>query len=195
MEFAEVVRRRRMWRNFTEDPIDPDALERILAVAVRAPSAGFSQGWGFLALTEEADRARFWDIEWPADERDGPHTTVMKAPALVIPFSNKHVYLDRYAEPDKGWTDRDEGHWPVPFWHIDTGFAAMLMMLAAVDEGLGTLFFGVRQAAAVRKAFGIPDAFTPIGALAIGHPAADTPSPSLQRGRKPVDEVVHRGRW
>ena len=190
-----MVRKRRMWRNFEERAIPDAALERILECAVHAPSAGFSQGWGFLVLTHQDDRARFWDIEWPPEQRSGPHASVMNAPVIIVPMSSKQAYLDRYAEPDKGWTDRDESRWPVPFWDIDTGFASMLMLLAAVDEGLGALFFGVRNVDGVRETFGVPLAHRPIGAIAVGYPARDTPSPSLKRGRRSVEEVVHRGRW
>ncbi len=68
---------------------------------------------------------------------------MMTAPVLVVTLSCKDAYLERYAEPDKGWTDRDEARWPVPYWHTDTAMAAMLMLLTAVDEGLAACFFGV----------------------------------------------------
>ncbi|NUO59642.1 MAG: nitroreductase family protein, partial [Hamadaea sp.] len=51
MEFADVVRRRRMVRQFEDRPLAPEVVERILATALRAPSAGFAQGWEFLVLT------------------------------------------------------------------------------------------------------------------------------------------------
>ena len=62
MDFQEVVRRRRMVRTFTGEPVPKESLERILDNAVRGPSAGFSQGQSFLLLTEPADRERFWAI-------------------------------------------------------------------------------------------------------------------------------------
>lgn len=193
MELSHAIRRRRMVRNYDPSPVAHEVVDRILRNALHAPSAGFSQGWGFLVLTEPAERRRFWDIEWPQAERSGPHTGTMRAPVVVVPMSNKDVYLDRYAEADKGWVDRDEGRWPVPFWDIDTGMASMLILLSAVDEGLGALFFGVRRVSEVREAFGIPETLKPIGAIAMGHPAPDTPSPSLQRGRK--TDVIRYGRW
>ena len=63
----------------------------------------------------------------------------------------------------------------------------MAMLLTAVDEGLGALFFGIfeRAGRTLRAAFGIPDDFHPIGAVALGWPAPDEPSPSLRRGRRP----------
>ena len=198
MEFQDVVRRRRMVRNFDSRPLPAAVVERLLDNAVRAPSAGFSQGWGFLVLTEAADRELFWSTAFAGGDRssfrwDG----LFRAPVIVVPCSNKRVYLERYAEGDKGWTDMDEGRWPVPYWDIDTGFASMLMLLTAVDEGLGALFFGIlpHRIAGFRAAFGVPDDFTPIGAIAVGYPVPDEPSPSLKRGRRPVSEVAHRGRW
>ncbi len=149
-------------------------------------------------LSGPDETVAFWDATFPRDRRDFAYPGLFDAPVIVVPCSNESAYLDRYAEPDKGWTDRDPGRWPVPYWHIDTGFAAMQLQLAVVNEGLGCLFFGIfgERIAAVRAVFGIPDEFMPIGAIAIGHPAGDdAPSPSLRRGHKPVDEVIHFGRW
>ncbi|WP_084960068.1 nitroreductase family protein [Thermoactinospora rubra] len=198
MEFQEVVRRRRMVRNYDPDrPVPPEVRERILANALHAPSAGFSQGWAFLVLEEPADIARFWELS--AEDPDDPWGKgLRRAPLLIIPMSCKRAYLERYAAPDKGWTDMDESRWPVPYWHIDTGFASLLMLLTAVDEGLGACFFGIPpgdRTTKVKAAFGVPDDYTPIGVVSIGYRAHDKPSPSLKRGRRPVEEVVHRGAW
>jgi nitroreductase len=200
MEFSEVVRRRRMVRNYDPDrPVPPEAVDRLLELAIRAPSAGFSQGWGFLVLTEPADRARFWEVTTPeAADRESPWLAgLTRAPVLVVPHANKGAYLDRYAEPDKGWTDRDEAHWPAPYWDIDTGFASLMMLLGAVDAGLAACFFGIppERTGHYREAFGVPPAYSPIGAISIGYPAPDRRSPSLRRGRRQVAEVAHRGRW
>ena len=198
MEFQEVVRRRRMVRNYEDRPLPDGALDRILDNAVRAPSAGFSQGWAFLVLEGRGETNRFWDATFPGPERDGfAYPGLFQAPAIVVPLSHKDAYLDRYAEPDKGWTDRDERRWPVPYWHIDTGMAALLILQTAVDLGLGALFFGIfpSRLDRFREAFDVPEAYTPIGAITIGHPAPDRPSPSLSRGRRPSAQVVHRGRW
>ncbi len=119
------------------------------------------------------------------------------APVIVVAHSNKSIYLDRYAAADKGWTDRDENRWPVPYWDIDTGMASLMMMLGAVDSGLATCFFGIPPAkmGTYRAAFDVPAEYTPIGALSIGYAAPDRKSPSLKRGRRQIAEVVHRGRW
>jgi nitroreductase len=116
---------------------------------------------------------------------------------MIVCCSEKDVALDRYSLPDKDWTDRSESHWPVPYWDIDTAMAAMIVLLTAVDLGLGALFFGIFRMKEVKEAFGIPERVTPIGAIAIGWPKAkDRPSPSLKIvGRRPAEQIVHWGRW
>lgn len=200
MEFQEVLRRRRMVRNF--DPtraIDAATRERILANALRAPSAGFSQGFDFLVCESEAERELFWGATTASTDSppDNWLQGMRRAPLIIVALSDRDAYLDRYAEADKGWTDRDEARWPVPYWHIDTGFAALLMLLTAVDSGLGACFFGIppEQVPPFRDAFGVPEGLMPIGAVAIGYAQPDRPSPSLQRGRRSIESAVHRGHW
>jgi nitroreductase len=197
MELREAIRRRRMVRNFEDRPVPPEALERILDHARRAPSAGHTQGFAFLALVGPEQVGRFWDCTFPEERRAGFRWPgLFRAPVIIIPCASKEAYLDRYAEDDKGWTDRDEARWPVPYWDIDCGMATMAMLLTAVDEGLGALFFGIFDGLGeLRSAFGIPDGFHPIGAVAVGWPAPDEPSPSLRRGRRAENEVIHHGHW
>lgn len=185
-----------MVRNFSDRPVPPQIIDLILSNALHAPSAGYTQGWEFLVLVGPEETASFWDATFPAADRESFRWKgLFAAPVIVVPLASMDAYLDRYAEPDKGWSDRDPDRWPVPYWHIDTGFAALLMLLTAVDAGLGALFFGIFEPARFRSAFRIPESLTPIGAIAIGYPAPDEPSPSLRRGRRPLDEVVHRGKW
>ena len=201
MEFADVVRRRRMVRRFDPDrPVPQAALEAVLYAAQRAPSARFSQGWDFVVLVEDDDRARFWAATRDPDSAappDGWLGGVSAAPVLVLCLSDPDTYLDRYAEPDKGWDDRDPGRWPVPYWDVDTGMAAMLMLLAAVDQGLGALFFGVPapRHGAVREAHGIPGNRRLVGVVALGHELRRTGGSSRTRPRRATTEVVHRGRF
>ncbi len=199
MEFDEVIRRRRMVRGYDPDrPLPPELVDKIVRHGLRAPSAGFSQGWSFLVLTEPADRELYWSVTAsPEFEADGWLDRMRTAPLIVVALSNKSAYLDRYAEKDKGWADRDENRWPVPYWDIDTGFAALLMHLTAVNEGLGSCFFGIPPVRIpdFMAAFGVPAEFNPVGVLTVGYRGTDKRSPSLKRGHRPVDDVVHHGRW
>ncbi len=197
MEFQDVVRKRKMVRSFEDRPIPRDVVDRILANAQRAPSAGFSQGWAFLALEGPEQTARYCDALWPPERRaQFGWNDMFKAPLLVVCLSNKGQYLARYAEPDKGWTDMDEKRWPVPYWDIDTGMAALLVLMTAVDAGLGAVFFGVTDQAKFRATFSVPDELTAIGTIAIGYAKShDRPSPSLRRGHRPAEQVIHKGNW
>jgi nitroreductase len=203
VEFAEVLKKRRMVRAYTDELVAPDVRERILAAANRAPSAGFSQGYALMTLEGRDQLGPFWELlaRYHADQSNaGPSfEPVTKAPLVVVPLSCKDIYLDRYARDDKGWTDRDEARWPVPYWDIDTGFTALLMLLAAVDEGLGALFLGIPpvQIPEFRDLYGVPDTYLPIGAVAIGHPDRDSDQGGSSRvlKRRTLDDLVHRGHW
>ncbi len=202
MEFQQVVDRRRMVRNYAERPVDPGAVQRALRNATRAPSAGFTQGWAFVLLDEPGDVRRYWEATTDARQLAEPDSWLagmLRAPVVVIPCSSKAAYLDRYAAADKGWSDRDEARWPMPFWHMDTAMASLLILQTVVDEGLGGLFFGIPadRVDAVREAFAIPASHEPIGAVTIGHLADDTGAPGSpsRRPRVPLDDLVHRGGW
>ena len=191
-----------MVRNYSTEPVDTAAVERILTNALHAPSAGFTQGWAFLLLDDPADVERFWAASTPPDAGEEPDSWLRgmrTAPVVIVPLSNKAAYIGRYAEADKGWTDRAEARWPVPYWHMDVAMAALLMLLTAVDDGLGACFFGIptSRVEPFREAFDVPGDYMPIGAITVGHRTDDlgTPGSAATRSRKPVEEVVHRGRW
>ncbi len=192
VELQDSIRTRRMVRTFDRDrPVPEEALERILRNGTRAPSAGFSQGQAWLVIQGDEDLAKFWTYGL-----DAVNESVQTAPLVIVPFSCKRVYLERYAQPDKGWTDQDEARWPVPFWHIDTGMAAMLQLLTVVDEGLGALYFGIvpPQVQPFKDAFDVPDDFTPIGAIAIGYDA-EAEKRNLKAKRRDISSMIHYGAW
>lgn len=201
MEFAEVIRRRRMVRSYTAEAVPRQLVERVLECGLRAPSAGFSQGWAFMVLEGDEQTGAFWKAtERPGSQvRSGGRLDRLRsAPVIIVPLAHKAAYLARYAEPDKIEHGLDrEAAWPAPYWDIDTAFATMAMLLAATDAGLGALFFGLfTDPDDLHEAFGVPDEYRPIGAITLGWPAPDDPpSPSLARGRRSPDDTVHFGRW
>ena len=189
-----------MVRRYADESVDPAVVDRMLGNAVHAPSAGFSQGWAFLVLDGPEDVSRFWAATGGADDEPDSWLAGMRtAPVVIVPMSHKDAYLDRYAEADKGWTDRDESRWPVPYWDIDTGMASLLILQTAVDEGLGACFFGIppSHVGSFRDAFGVPDSYMPIGAITVGHRTDDSGAKgsATKRPRRDPGEVVHRGRW
>ena len=138
MEFDEVIRKRRMVRNYTSDPVPPEALDRIVDAGLRAPSAGYSQGMGFVVVTDAATRK---SIAHLAEEEEyvasGFDPWISTAPAHIVITVSESIYRERYREPDKLGPDGEEIDWPVPYWWVDAGAAMMAVLLAAVNEGPG----------------------------------------------------------
>lgn len=202
MELAEAISRRRMTRNFTAAPVDPAELDALLAAAVRAPSAGFTQGVDLVVMTSPDARQRLWELATEASWRaGGPHAAgLLAAPVVVLPVADPGAYAERYGEPDKsrsGLAGRAASEWPVPYWVVDASFMVMHLLLGATDAGLGALFFRLhREPAIVLEGLGVPAGRVAIGAVAIGHAAPDDPPTSpAKRRRRGLDEVVHRERW
>jgi nitroreductase len=197
VQYAEVLRRRRMIRSYdAARSVPADALDAILGAALRAPSAGFTQGVSLLTLISAAEREAFWRAAAAMDSSwlRGMHT----APVLVAVWTSEEAYLDRYAEPDKGWTDRDPARWSAPYWFVDAGMASMAALLAAVDHDLGACFFGIPtdRIATVREAFGVPANQLSVGVISVGYPApAPATGSPTRRPRKNESEVIHRGTW
>lgn len=196
MEFTDVVRKRRMVRHFTPEPVAPEAIARILDLARHAPSAGFTQGQSFVVVTEPARKVAVAQL--CGEERyviRGFHPFISEAPVLIIACTSEAAYHRRYQEADKVNPDGSEIVWPVPYWHFDIGAAAMIVLLAAVREGLAAGFAGAHDLDALRALLGVPPEITPVGVIPIGHRAPDVSSPSLQRGRKADAEYIHYEQW
>jgi nitroreductase len=188
-----------MVRDFSDEPVARPLVEQLVANATRIPSAGYSQGVAFVVLTDPDQRRLFWETtsgpEWRGESESVPLT---RAPVVIVPLAYKQAYLDRYALPDKAHTPLSlEEHWPAPYWDIDTGFGVMLILLTAVELGLGALFFAIFQGEkALMDALGVPAGYRPIGAIAVGYPTAGERSkPTLPTGRRPLDEIVRWERW
>lgn len=187
MEFAKVVLKRRMIRAFRPDPVPEESLHRIMELAQHYPSAGFSQGVAFVVVTKESGVKRIRRL----------NRLVGEAPLLVVPCVSEKLYHDRYREADKIRPDGTEIEWPVPYWYFDVGCSSLLILLAAVDQGLAAYFAGAFRPGLLKDELGIPDHFVPVGVISIGYPdyERNVPSPSLKRGRRPFEEAVHYERW
>jgi nitroreductase len=204
MDFGDVIRRRRMVRAFRADPIPSEVLDRVLGAARRAPGAGNSDGTDLLVLDGPEQTGTYWDVTLPdpASRELFGYPQLLDAPVLVLVLADPDAYLRRYSEQDKALTGLGEStdRWPVPYWTVDASFAAMLVLLAATNEGLGSLFFGIfYREAELRDVLGVPDGRQAIGTIALGWPDVEAdaarPGRSSARPRRPLDQVVHRGHW
>jgi nitroreductase len=199
VEFADVVRRRRMVHVFEPRPVDPDLLDQLLDIARRGPSAGFAQGTDFLVLDDPAALATFWELTDDPQFRRSERELAAAPPVVVLAFADPARYLGRYSEPDKidfGLEHADA--WPVKFWDVDTAMACMLLLLAAVDAGLGGWLFGLSHGVDdVCRTFDVPRDRNLIAAVGLGYAGVDeNPRGSaFSRTRRPLDEMVHRNRW
>jgi nitroreductase len=191
MEHREVVKRRRMVRRFRPDPVPPDSLSRIAAAVRRGPSAGHAQGVSVVVVTDPDRRAAIAGLAGEDDfTARGFEPWLSPAPAHLVLCVEPGAYRARYAEPDK-----DPAALGIPWWWVDGGAALGLVLLAVVDEGLAAGFLGAHAAPGLGDLLGIPDEVEPLGVVTVGYPLQDRGSASVERGKRPVDELVHREEW
>jgi FMN reductase [NAD(P)H] len=198
VEFREVLGKRRMHRAFLPDPLPTEQIERVANVIRRAPSGGFSQGGSIVVVTDDEKRhaiARaFGDEHYSRDGRN----FIADAPVLLVVSANEALYHSRYNEADKlAATGGTEVTWPVPYWFVDAGALMMLVLLAAIDEGLASAFVGhPDQKRIFDELLGLPGDVVPIGLALIGKPGADPQSGSrLKERRRAQEELVHWQGW
>ena len=188
-----------MVRHFSPEPVDLEVIRRIVRIAQRAPSAGFTQGQSFVVVTRPEMRkaiARLCDEDEYVE--GGHYPFISGAPVQVIPCTSEAAYHRRYQEPDKVNEQGQEIVWPIPFWYVDIGCSVMNLLLAVVDEGLAAGYAGFTSAEniqAARELLKMPAEVEPVGVIPIGHPASDLPSPSLKRGRKNESDYLHLEGW
>ena len=196
MTFPELVKKRRMVRNFTGEPVDPEVINAILDLARRGPSAGFTQGQSFVAISDTGTKeavARLCGESSYVDKGFDPF--ISRAPVLILPCTSEEAYHRRYRKADKLNDDGSEIDWPIPYWYMDVGCAVMIILLAVVDQGLAAGFAGIWDVDGLRRLLEIPAEVTPVGVIPVGYPAPDKRSPSLKLGRKPIPDVVRWEKW
>jgi nitroreductase len=203
MDFRELLQERRMVRHYDPEPVPRETLERICRTVRRAPSGGFSQGQRLIVVTDAEARKKIADLlhedEWVEQGRE-PWLSV--APAHIVVCTREQDYHDRYNEPDKlAVTGGVEIEWPAPFWYVDAGAAMMLILLAAIDEGLAAGVYGVTvpETKAFKKLLEIPDDVHVVAGVTLGKarpdPNASRASSRFSQRRRGLEEVVHWERW
>lgn len=198
-DLARALKRRRMVRSFTPDPVPHRVVAECCDLARRSPSAGKAQFLDFVVLDEPQDVGRYWATTMDPDRR----TTfrfqgLLHAPVLVMVWIRPQAHVERYAEPDKVGTGLGEGQhaWAVPYWWVDGGQALLALQLALADRGLGACLFGMfEHEQALAREFGVPEDRRGLGTIAAGWPAPDEAGASSGRPRQPLEDIVHRGTW
>jgi FMN reductase [NAD(P)H] len=201
VDFKDILKRRRMVRAYAPTPVPTDVLERVVGTIRRAPSAGFSQGQRLVVVTDPVKRRAIAEAtgeDFYVDQ--GFEPWISGAAALVVVCTREEDYHDRYRQPDK-LVEGEEIEWPVPYWHVDAGKAAMLVLMAAIEEGLAAGVFGIdgEGQQRVRELLGLPDDVALVEVITLGYAGEDTASDRLSsrgtRPRKPLDELVRWETW
>jgi FMN reductase [NAD(P)H] len=199
VEFADILRRRKMVRSYTDEPVDREAVERIVARGRKAPSGGFSQGVRMLVVTEEVTRRAMAELaDEPYYVERGLEPWISRAPVHVVVAMREESYHERYRQPDKLDESGEEVEWRVPWWWVDAGKSIMLLLLAAVDERLGAGLFGLVGDAndRLRELLGMPDDLEIVGVVTIGHEGPGSSAGSRRKFPwKPLEEVVRWEHW
>jgi nitroreductase len=167
----DAIRARRNVRAYTDQPLDPADVERILEAGWRAPSAKNRQAWDFVLVTDRGQLAELATVWQGARFIPGSRAAIV----LTVPDPQEERYrvIDRF----------------------DLGQATMAMMLAATDLGIGSGHASVHDQDALRRIIGMPEGHTGVALIGLGYPADRPLGAPVKLDRRPFDEVVHRGTW
>jgi nitroreductase len=171
METWDAITSRRNVRSFDDRPLADEDLDRILEAGRRSPSSQNWQPWDFVVVTDPeqlGELAKVW--------QGGAHVADSAATiALVLP------------ETDDDRKSR--------IAQYDLGQATAAMQIEAADRGVGSGHSAVGDQDRARQVLGLPEDRYAAYLIDLGYPA-DRPLKPIQRpNRRPMDDVVHRGRW
>lgn len=174
MPFAIVVRRRAMVRAYKADPVPEQTIHRLLQYAVRAPSAGNLQPWEFIIVRSAENRDRL------AKAALG-QTWVATAPVIIATCADIQRSGQRYGTRGTFYS------------LVDTAFASLLILLGAVEQGLGACFVGAYNPEEVAKILALPEHVRPVGLITVGYPAEAPRKPGTPQ--IPLHKLIHDEKW
>jgi nitroreductase len=171
METWDALRARRNVRSYTDEPIEPAALDQILEAARRTPSSRNWQPWDLVVVTDRTQLERLSHV-WVGA---GHIATSAATIALVAPI---------YDEPREA-----------SLVQYDLGQLTMSIAIAAADLGIGSGHSAVGDQDLARELLGFPEDHFLAYMIALGHPADRPLAPLTRIDRRPLEDIVHRGRW
>lgn len=191
MSLYDLLKRRRMVREYEPQAVEAEKLTRLLEAALSSPSAGHSQGISLVVLQEAETRRRVAQLAGEADwVARGYPAWLSTAPVHLVLCAEPEVYRQRYREPDKA---RAAQQWPVPYWHLDAGCLLMTLLLASLEEGLAAGFQGIHNLPGLPEELDIPYEVEVIGLVTLGYSKSQRRGHSTGRGRR--SGRIHHERW
>ncbi len=173
MEFDEVVRKRHMVRAFKKKPVDEEKINKILRNAHQAPSAGFLQPQEFVLVRDQGVKKQ---LAAAALDQD----FIADAPVVIVTCADTKRSASRYGR-------RGIERYSI----IDAAYASLLILLTAIDEGLGACFVGAFYDDEVAKVLRLPEGVIPIGIIPIGYPDQGPE----KYPRIPLEKILHIDGW
>ena len=169
----KLVKMRQSVRKFRPDPIPEDTINKILEVARWAMSGANSQPWEFVVVKNPEVRAKL-------AEATGKQISVVTAPVTIVTC----------ADIQRAGKSGARGSF---FSLVDTAFASLLLLLGAVEQGLGACFVGSYDPEAVAKLLALPEYIRPVGLITIGYAAEQSQKPKTSK--IPLQKMVHVDKW
>lgn len=173
MEIPEAILKRKSVRAFAPKGLTDEDIETLIGAAVRAPSAGNMQPWGFVAVRDRG-------VKEELVEASHGQSFIATAPVVFVVCVDPARNAQRYG--DRGKT---------LYCLQDTAAAVENIMLTATHNGLATCWIGAFDEGMAAEAIGLPAGVRPVAMIPVGYPDQDPPP----RQRRPVSEVLHLDRW
>jgi nitroreductase len=184
METLEAIRTRSSVRRFSEQPVEPEKLQAVLEAVQQAPSWSNRQCWQLVVVQGQEVRNTISQLSFVESffatygyKTNPAQKGLAQAPVVIVAC----------ADPLQSGDLRGE-----QYYMADMGIAAQNLMLAAHDQGLGSVFVGVFDEEQLKKLLGIPPGIRIVGLFPLGYPAGESKGGPP---RKPLSEFVHYGTW
>ncbi len=200
MELNRLLKKRRNVYGFLPQSFPNATLARILENALHVPSAGFTQDFDFIVVVDKATKKKLADASLQEQYnklKEAINDFIAKAPVIVIPCANKVRFEMKYGKPA-------EKNARLPWWLIDAGFASLVLILSAFQEGLAASFLGALEDDKVIDILSLPNdgSIIPLAVIPIGYPHPQEEGlhktvygQQLIQRRRSLEDVLHWNKW
>jgi len=184
METLEAIKTRRSVRRFADQAVEPEKLQAVLEALRQAPSWSNLQCWSLVVVEDQQVRDRISELSFVESffsaygyKTNPAQKALAQAPLVIVAC----------ADPQRSGDLRGQ-----QYYMADLGIATENLMLAAHDQGLGSVFVGVFDEEQLKALLGIPANIRIVGLFPLGYPAGESKGGPP---RKPLSEFVHYGTW